>query len=68
MSRNHSASEKPRRGRPPGTGIGTMRVNVTLDAATRERLRAIGGGNVSEGIRIAAAAHPHHLPPPSSKT
>jgi hypothetical protein len=35
--------------------IDARRVNVTLDEATIERAREIGGGNVSEGIRRAVA-------------
>ena len=39
-------------GRP---GLGVKRLNVTLDEDTIETLRALGDGNVSEGIRRAAA-------------
>lgn len=39
------------------------RVNVSIDDATAERLRAYGDGNLSEGIRRAAALTP--LDPPS---
>ena len=34
---------------------GGKRVNVYLDAASLERARDIGNGNISEGIRIALA-------------
>ncbi len=43
--------DRPGAGRPT---VGELRINVRLDRATVERLRAIGDGNVSEGIRRAA--------------
>ena len=33
----------------------TVRVNVTLDPLTVRKLRVVGGGNLSRGIRIGAA-------------
>lgn len=46
---------KPQMGRPPLYG-GRMRAyNVRLDEATAEQLRVLGEGNLSEGIRRAAA-------------
>lgn len=43
-------------GRPAAGAAGaTRRVNVTLDDQTLDILRGVGGGNVSEGIRILAA-------------
>lgn len=41
-------------GRPPIAADGTRRHSVTLDAATFDRLAALGDGNVSAGIRAAA--------------
>lgn len=42
-------------GRKPIGGTGTTRVNISIDAATRAKLIEIGDGNLSAGIRIAAA-------------
>lgn len=44
----------------PGRGggrkpTGVKRVYVTLDQETIERAREIGGGNLSEGIRLAVS-------------
>lgn len=39
-------------GRPPSLS-GGKRVNVYLDAASLKAADKLGGGNVSEGIRIA---------------
>ena len=39
-------------GRPPSL-YGGKRVNVYLDAASLKAADKLGGGNVSEGIRIA---------------
>ena len=36
---------------------GGKRVNVYLDAASLERARDIGNGNISEGIRLALASY-----------
>lgn len=50
-------SDAPRasRGRPAGDGAtGLVRKNVTLDDVTIARLREIGGGDLSLGIRRAA--------------
>jgi hypothetical protein len=43
------------RGRPPVAPGGTNVHRVTLDAATVATLRALGNGNMSAGIRLAAA-------------
>jgi hypothetical protein len=43
----------PKRGRPPLTGAPMRRVNVMLDERTIEGLTALGGGNLSGGIRAA---------------
>lgn len=45
-------------GRKPIGGTGTTRINISIDAATRARLIEIGDGNLSAGIRIAAANFP----------
>lgn len=42
---------KRERGRP---ALGVRRVQVSLDQLTIERLTALGDGNLSAGIRIAA--------------
>lgn len=47
--------DKPKRPAHRPVTIDARRVNVTLDKATIERAREIGGGNVSEGIRRAVA-------------
>lgn len=33
----------------------TWRVNLTLDKATIDKLKALGNGNISAGVRVAAA-------------
>ena len=38
-------------GRPPLSSSPTVRVTVTLPAPLAERLRELGGGNASEGVR-----------------
>lgn len=43
----------PKKGRPPLTGVAMRRVNVMLDERTIEGLTALGGGNLSAGIRSA---------------
>lgn len=45
---------EPRLGRPPEIESG-RRVNLWLDAASVERAEALGGGNVSAGVRKALA-------------
>lgn len=56
LTRTQMPLRKPRKrraaGRPRVLRAG-QRVNVYLDAATLERARALGGGNLSEGIRAA---------------
>jgi len=52
---------RPNSGRPT---VGDVRINVRLDRATVERLRAIGDGNVSEGIRRAAKTATPPAPAP----
>jgi hypothetical protein len=37
--------------------VGLKRVNLMLDAASVEKAREIGGGNVSQGVRIALAEY-----------
>ncbi|WP_339873901.1 hypothetical protein [uncultured Brevundimonas sp.] len=44
--------------------MGDVRINVRLDRATVDRLREIGDGNVSEGIRRAAKTATPPLPTP----
>lgn len=57
--REHAAAAAPKHGGArPGAGRpagieSARRVNVMLDAATIERARAIGAGNLSAGIRLA---------------
>lgn len=50
-------------GRPLIGETVARRLNVSLDDATADRLRAYGGGNLSEGIRRAAGLTP--LDPPA---
>lgn len=50
---NNHGGARPNSGRPT---VGDVRINVRLDRATVDRLREIGDGNVSEGIRRAARA------------
>lgn len=42
-------------GRKPMADTPARRLNISIDDATAERLRAYGDGNLSEGIRRAAA-------------
>lgn len=51
--RRYAVSDKPL-GRPAEMD-GGKRVNVYLDAASLARAAELGGGNVSEGIRLALA-------------
>jgi post-segregation antitoxin (ccd killing protein) len=55
MTKAKTPSE-PRRdpGRPPEMK-GGKRVNVYLDADSLDRAAQLGGGNVSEGVRLALA-------------
>lgn len=55
-----------KRGRPP-TGKTMQRVAVTLDQATIDKGRELGGGSLSEGIRIAVSrvARKGPKPPPT---
>lgn len=47
---------KPGQGRKSADGaLGTVRVNISIDPASATALRAHGGGNLSVGIRRAAA-------------
>ena len=45
-----------RRGRQTRDGAEVRRVQVTLDDATIERAKALGDGNLSQGIRQAIAS------------
>ncbi len=47
-----STKPKTNLGRPPSLS-GGKRVNVYLDAASLKAADKLGGGNVSEGIRMA---------------
>jgi hypothetical protein len=51
MSASKRGGARPNAGRP---SVGDVRINVRLDQATVDRLREIGDGNLSAGIRIAA--------------
>ena len=46
---------KQTKGRQTRDGATVRRVQVMLDDATIERARVLGDGNVSQGIRVAAA-------------
>jgi len=48
-------AQKRKRGRPPVAGEGVKRIMVSLDRASMERARALGG-TISAGIRKALAA------------
>jgi hypothetical protein len=48
----------PSAGRPPKMESG-KRVNVYLDAASLSQAKTLGGGNISEGIRIALQRASH---------
>lgn len=51
-----SGGAQPGSGRPTADGVrGMRRVNVMLDDASAEKLRALGDGELSLGIRRAAA-------------
>lgn len=49
---------KQTKGRQTRDGTEVRRVQVTLDDATIERAKALGDGNVSQGIRQAIASLP----------
>ena len=51
-------------GRQTRDGVAVRRVQVMLDDATIERAKALGDGNVSQGIRQAIAS----LPTPTRQT
>jgi len=40
-----------------GYGSGQKRRNISLDDERVEKLKKIGGGNLSEGIRVATDSH-----------
>ena len=42
-------------GRPPLSSAPTVRVTITLPAPLAERLKELGAGNVSAGVRLLAA-------------
>lgn len=46
---------KPKRPAHRPVSVDARRVNVSLDEATIERARELGGGNLSAGIRLAVA-------------
>ena len=48
-----------KKGRQARDGAKVRRVQVTLDDATVERAKALGQGNVSQGIRKAVASLPN---------
>lgn len=47
---------KRKPGRPAGIGPKLQRVAVTLEAVDIEKAKAIGGGSISAGVRVALAA------------
>ena len=55
---------KQTKGRQTRDGAAVRRVQVMLDDATVERAKALGQGNVSQGIRRAVAS----LPTPARQT
>lgn len=55
---------KQTKGRQTRDGAAVRRVQVTLDEITIERAKALGDGNVSQGIRQAIAS----LPTPTRQT
>ena len=55
---------KQTKGRQTRDGAEVRRVQVMLDDATVERAKALGDGNVSQGIRQAIAS----LPTPARQT
>ena len=50
---------KQTKGRQTRDGAAVRRVQVMLDDATIERAKALGDGNVSQGIRQAVASLPN---------
>lgn len=62
-------SSKQRGGARPGAGVKAqttdggdlLRITVTLDATTIAKLRIVGDGNLSEGIRRAVQYISHDL-------
>lgn len=54
MPKKPESADPARQGRPPLLRDG-QRVNVYLDAKSIARAKALGQGNVSEGIRKALA-------------
>ena len=50
---------KQTKGRQTRDGAAVRRVQVMLDDATIERAKALGDGNVSQGIRHAVASLPN---------
>jgi len=44
-------------GRPPLSASPTVRVTVTLPAPLAARLRELGDGNASRGVRVLLARH-----------
>jgi hypothetical protein len=52
MNKNTHGGKRKGAGRPRKD---VRRLNVTLDAVTIAKLKRLGGGNLSEGIRKAAS-------------
>lgn len=52
MKKINSPPRKP--GRPRMGTAAKIRINVMLDPAVAQRLRALGAGNLSRGIEITA--------------
>lgn len=48
-------TKKQKRGRPALQPGGATRVTVTLDDATIEKAKRIGGGKLATGLRVAVA-------------
>ena len=54
MQPNNHGGKRKGAGKPALYGKAMVRKNVMLDPETIEILKALGGGNLSEGIRKAA--------------
>lgn len=54
MQPNNHGGKKKGAGKPALYGKAMIRKNVMLDPGTIKILKALGGGNLSEGIRKAA--------------
>ena len=59
MSQAPVGAPKRGPGRPPVDGEVQRKRNITLSDTFADKARKIGGGNLSEGIRIALARYRH---------